>query len=95
MKGLRDIKVLQKSSVMDDNLRFAIAHHVKNYIDLDTTQSEKESSSSSDDEDGDTARALDPNNPANIARNLSRASRKKSKKAKETAKKAMTWPCHS
>ena len=44
MKNLRDMKTLQENSVMDESMKFSIAHHMKNYIDLDTTQSEEESS---------------------------------------------------
>ena len=34
---------------MDDKMRFKIAHHAKNYIDLDTTKEEDSSTSSAED----------------------------------------------
>jgi len=82
---------------MDENMIFNIAHHAKNYIDLDTTKSsgEEESSSGDSEENQDTGRGLTgaegaTNDPKNIARNLAKGSKKK-KKTKETAVRALSF----
>lgn len=40
IKSLRDLKILLKSNVLDEDLAFQIQHHHKNVIDLDSDDSQ-------------------------------------------------------
>ena len=42
MKSMRDMKILMKNSLMDNQIRYQIKHSEKNILNLDSTSSEEE-----------------------------------------------------
>ena len=46
IQSLRNMKVLLKSSLLNDDVKFQIAHSNKNFIDLDASSSDASSSDS-------------------------------------------------
>ena len=41
MKSVRDIKILMKHSMMSPDIRFQVAHSVKNFIDIEIDSDEE------------------------------------------------------